>query len=123
MTFVENPLQRTSSYHPNEHKRAAIAYVIGRMNLYPLSNVSKNREAHIVQTILYITSIIPLTCCRIFCSKVKKRPSQLTHKKRATFTYRGKQVRKKNYLKIPEYKFPIRLTTVYIITYNIKNRN
>jgi hypothetical protein len=40
------------SWHPYEHKRAAINFLINRMNTYPLSYDNKNKEETIIRTIL-----------------------------------------------------------------------
>jgi hypothetical protein len=49
------------SYHPNEHKRSAINYLLNRMNTYPLTQRNRDQELVIINEILKNNGYQPLS--------------------------------------------------------------
>ena len=83
-----NSIFPCDSCHPTEHKMAAVRYLTKRMNKYPMSTDSKDKERKIIKHILqvnkYDTSVIdapPKTQNRKTKNRVKW----------AKFTYVGKE--------------------------------
>jgi hypothetical protein len=92
MTATDNIILN-SSYHPYEHKTAAIRYLAQRLKAYPPDGPQKDKDKVIIEHILQQNQFdIKLLDTQIngLCQKhAKLEQGRSTHPKWATFTYTG----------------------------------
>jgi hypothetical protein len=79
------------SCHPFEHKKAAINFLVNRLNQYPLTHNNKHSEENIIRTILQNNNY-PLNTIQL-AQKPPNKYNNIQKRKWATFTYFRHQIR------------------------------
>ena len=79
------------SYHPIEHKYAAIRYLRNRLNSYQLYHEKKEKESKIIEDILHNNGYNTSVLKSISSSKKHKSGTEKTHWSK--FTYLGNETR------------------------------
>jgi len=78
------------SCHPQEHKHAAIHYMLNRMNNYQMSKAAKEQEYNTIRQIMYNNKYNPSTLNTNTVKRTGKQENKDTQKW-AKFTYIGKE--------------------------------
>jgi hypothetical protein len=73
-------------------KKAAINFLVNRLNQYPLTHNSKHSEENIIRTILQHNNY-PLNTIQLAQEPSNKNKNNIQKRKWATFTYFGHEIR------------------------------